>query len=127
MLYTTKLKKGRYFLGDVYGLERPIVAIPARSSVFYDDEMMIEVEIAGGASVVYDPDALGLFGIIEWSALGMSEDDFEMYGLEIESDTEVKYSDDFLEIVGVASFTTPREYKLTFASTEAEVMAAMGE
>ena len=114
------LPAGRYFVGDIAGLTRPIVAIPARSSVFYDDEGGFEVEIAGGGSCMPDEDAFGIFGLIEFENTGLTDDDFDFGGFEVNEATEVHYDYDYLEIVGVLKFSVAREAGLKFTSTEEE-------
>ena len=70
------LPAGRYFVGDVTGVSRPWVAIPARASVFYSDEGSVEIEIASGASTCYDPDAFGVFGVIDFASIADTWGDF---------------------------------------------------
>jgi hypothetical protein len=118
---------GRYYVGDVAGLTKPLVAIPARSSVFYDDEGGFEVEIAGGGSCMPDEDAFGIFGLIEFENTGLTDDDFDFGGFEVNQSTEVLFDFDYLEIVGVMKFSVAREAGLKFTSTEEEFELAMGE
>jgi hypothetical protein len=108
---------GRYFIGDVSGLSRPLVAIPARSSVFYDDSGCYEIEIAGGG---HDENAFGIFGVIEFEKTGLDEFGFELYGFELESETEIIFDFDYLEIVGVMKFSVCRDAGLTFTALECE-------
>ena len=112
---------GRYFVGDVSGLVRPIVAIPARASVFYDDAGGFEVEIAGGGSSGFvDENAFGVFGLIEFENTGLTDDDFDFGGFELTEATEVLFDFDYLEIVGVMKFSVARENGLKFTSTDDE-------
>ena len=123
------LPVGRYFVGDVSGVSRPLVAIPARASVFYDDEMSVEVEIASGGSSCYDVDAFGVFGVCEFEKMGAVFDEFEngSYGcFEITETTEILYHFDYLEIVGVMKFSIARENGLLFTSTDDEFETAVG-
>ena len=108
---------GRYFVGDVSGLSRPLVAIPARASVLYTDDGDFEIEIAGGAASMYDENAFGLLGMIEYDASGLEEEDFEFYGVEITEDTEVIADADYFEIVGVMKIGVVREMGVTFTAT----------
>ena len=112
------LPVGRYFLGDVAGLSRPWVAIPARASVFYSDDGDFEIEIAGGASTCYDENAFGVFGVIEFEKTGLGDDDFEGRGFEITSPVEVEFDFDFLNIPGVACFSVCRDAGLTFTDSD---------
>jgi hypothetical protein len=119
------LPAGRYFVGDVGGVSRPVVAIPARASVFYDDEMNVEVEIAGGGSTCYDENAFSVFGVCEFEKMVALNifDEFEngSFGcFEITEPTEIVYHFDYLEIVGVMKFSLCRENDLLFTSTESE-------
>jgi hypothetical protein len=109
---------GRYFVGDVSGLTRPVVAIPARASVFYSD-CGAEIEIAGGASTCYDENAFGVFGVIEFENTGLDDDDFYTV-VELTEPTEILYDFDYLEIVGVMKFSIARDAGLLFTSTDDE-------
>ena len=125
------LPVGRYFVGDVSGVSRPVVAIPARASVFYDDEMGVEVEIASGGSSCYDVDAFGVFGVCEFEKMVEMNvfDEFEngSFGcFEITENTEIVYHFDYLEIVGVMKFSIARENGLLFTSTDDEFETAVG-
>lgn len=120
---------GRYYIGDVVGLTKPLVAIPARSSIFYDDEMSVEVEIAGGGSCMPNEDAFGIFGIIEFENTGLPPEQFgEMSSsFEVAEPTEVLFNYDYLEVVGVMKFSLMKDLGLKFTSTDEEVELAMGE
>jgi len=110
---------GRYFVGDVSGLTRPLVAIPARASVFYSDDGAVEIEIAGGAATCYDENAFGVFGVIEFENTGLTDDDFYTV-VDLAGPTEILYDFDYLEIVGVMKFSVARENGLLFTSTDDE-------
>lgn len=115
------LPAGRYFVGDVGGVSRPFVAIPARSSVFYDDSGAVEIEIAGGGSSIPDENAFSVFGVCEFEKMADFFDEFEdgSFGcFEITKNTEVVYDFDYLEIVGVMKFSFARECGLKFTDTE---------
>lgn len=120
------LPAGRYYVGDVSGVSRPYVAIPARASVFYSDCSGVEVEIAGGASSCYvDDEAFGVFGVVEFASVsgpfGFDEFSAGEFGcFEIAEPTEVIYNFDYLEIVGVMTFSFARDCGLRFTSTEDE-------
>jgi len=113
---------GRYFVGDVSGLTRPLVAIPARASVFYSDDGAVEIEIAGGGSTCYDENAFGVFGVIEFENTGLDDLDFpyESRAFELTAPTEIIFDFDYLEIVGVMKFSVARENGLLFTSTDDE-------
>jgi len=119
---------GRYFVGDVSGLTRPLVAIPARASVFYSDAGDVEVEIAGGAATCYDENAFGVFGVIEFENTGLDDLDFpyESRAFELTAPTEIIFDFDYLEIVGVMKFSVARENGLLFTSTDDEFENAVG-
>jgi len=124
------LPAGRYCVGDVSGVSRPLVAIPARSSVFYSDDCSVEVEIAGGGSTCYDVDAFGVFGVCEFEKMVALNifDEFEngSFGcFEITENTEILYHFDYLEIVGVMKFSIARENGLLFTSTDDEFETAL--
>ena len=120
------LPVGRYFVGDVGGVSRPLVAVPARSSIFYDDEMCVEVEIAGGGSSMPDENAFSVFGVCEFEkmvALNVFDDEFldgDFGCFEITEPTEIVYHFDYLEIVGVMKFSFARLLGLKFTSTDVE-------
>ena len=119
------LPVGRYFVGDVGGVSRPLVAVPARSSVFYDDDSSVEVEIAGGGSSCYDDEAFSVFGVCEFEKMVALNvfDEFEngSFGcFEITEPTEILYHFDYLEIVGVMKFSFARLLGLKFTSTDVE-------
>ena len=117
---------GRYFVGDVSGLTRPVVAIPARASVFYSDCGHFEIEIAGGASTCYDENAFGVFGVIEFENTGLVDADFpyESCAFELTAPTEVEFDFDYLEIVGVMKFSIARDAGLLFTATDDEFAGA---
>jgi hypothetical protein len=125
------LPVGRYFVGDVGGVSRPLCAVPARASVFYDDETWVEVEIASGGSTCYDENAFSVFGVCEFEKMVENGvfDEFEngSYGcFEITEPTEILYHFDYLEIVGVMKFSIARENGLLFTSTDDEFETALG-
>ena len=121
---------GRYFVGDVSGLTRPVVAIPARASIFYSDCGGVEVEIAGGGSSGFvDENAFGVFGVIEFDATGLDADEFEngSFGcFELTSTTEIIFDYDYLEIVGVMKFSVARDAGLKFTDTDEAFDGALG-
>jgi len=109
---------GRYFVGDVSGLTRPIVAIPARSSVFYSDCGTWEFEIAGGASCMPDENAFGIFGVIEFENTGLTDDDAEYCCVVILTEpTVIAYDFDYLE-VGYCKVSVCRDAGLKFTDTD---------
>jgi hypothetical protein len=115
------LPVGRYFVGDVGGVSRPLAVIPCRASVFYDDEMAVEVEIAGGGASCYDENAFSVFGVCEFEKMNAVFDEFEngSFGcFEITEPTEIVYHFDYLEIVGVMKFSLARDCGLTFTDTD---------
>lgn len=119
------LPVGRYFVGDVSGVSRPLMAVPARASVFYSDDCSVEVEIAGGGSSCYDENAFGVFGVCEFEKMVALNifDEFEngSFGcFEITEPTEILYHFDYLEIVGVMKFSFARSLDLKFTSTDVE-------
>jgi len=120
---------GRYYIGDIVGLTKPLVAIPARSSIFYDDEMNVEVEIAGGGSCMPDENAFGIFGIIEFENTGLPAEAFGEFSssFEVDEPTEVIFDYDYLEVVGTMKFSLMKDLGLTFTATDEEVELAMGE
>ena len=121
------LPAGRYFVGDVGGVSRPLVVIPARSSVFYDDEMAVEVEIAGGASCLPDENAFSVFGVCEFEKMGFDEFENGEFGcFEIDEPTEILYHFDYLEIVGVMKFSVARRCGLKFTDTDEAFENALG-
>lgn len=111
---------GRYFVGDVSGISKPLVAIPARASVFYSDCGAYEFEIAGGASCMYDEDAFGVFGVVEFSQTGLSDEDFDLeFGVfEVTTPTEIEYDFDYLDISGVLTVSVCREAGLRFTDSD---------
>ena len=116
------LPAGRYFVGDVAGVARPWVAIPARASVFYSD-CGVEVEIAGGASSGFvDENAFGVFGVVDFDSVAeIAGDEFEngSFGcFELTSTTEIIFDYDYLEIVGVMKFSVARDAGLKFTDTD---------
>lgn len=115
------LPAGRYFVGDVGGVSRPYVAIPARSSVFYSDCGAVEIEIAGGGSCMPDVDAFSIFGVCDADDVFGSADCADENGvIELTYPTEVVYNFDYLEIVNVLKFSVCRDAGLKFTSTEEE-------
>jgi len=124
--YSVIIPAGRYIVGDVGGLSRPIVAIPARASIFYSDCGVYEIEIAGGGSVMPDENAFSIFGVIEFENAGVDLDEsvFEILGFEVTEPTEIIYAADYLEIVGVMKFSVCRDAGLTFTATDADFDAA---
>jgi hypothetical protein len=117
------LHAGRYFVGDVGGVSRPLMVIPCRSSIFYDDEMCVEVEIAGGGSSCPDENAFSVFGVCEFEKMVALNvfDEFEngSFGcFEITEPTEILYHFDYLEIVGVMKFSFARGCGLKFTDTD---------
>ena len=120
------LPAGRYFVGDVAGLT-PLISVPAISSVFYDDEMNVEIEIAGGGASCYDPDAVSAFGVVRFDELvekcGFDPvDDFDRSCcFELTEPTEAVFEADYAEIVGLMKFSCPREYGFTFMTSENEM------
>lgn len=119
--FKVSVPAGRYFVGDVGGLSRPIVAIPARSSIFYDDSGDYEIEIAGGGSSAFvDENAFSIFGVIEFEKTGFDDDDFDYGGFELKSETEIIYAADYLEIVGVMKFSVCREMGLKFTDPDSD-------
>ena len=119
---------GRYFVGDVSGLTRPVVAIPARASVFYDDKSRVEIEIAGGGSCSPDENAFGVFGVIEFENTGLTDADFpyESRAFEVTETTEIIFDFDYLEIVGVMKFSIARDAGLLFTATDDEFAENLG-
>ena len=122
------LPAGRYFVGDVTGVSRPWVAIPARASVFYSDDSR-EVEIAGGAATCYDDEAFGIFGVVDFDAIADDYGDFldgEFGCFELTEPTEVLFNFDYLEIVGVMKFSVARDAGLKFTDTDEAFDEALG-
>ena len=120
------LPVGRYFVGDVSGVSRPLVAIPARASVFYSDDGSAEIEIAGGGSCMPDENAFGVFGVCEFEKMGFDEFENGSFGcFEITEPTEILSHFDYLEIVGVMKFSVARENGLLFTSTDDEFETAL--
>jgi hypothetical protein len=110
---------GRYFVGDVSGLTRPVVAIPARASVFYSDDGAYEFEVAGGGSSFPDENAFGVFGVIEFDATGLGADDAEFYCVfDLAENTEILFDFDYLEIVGVLKISVCRDAGLKFTDPD---------
>jgi hypothetical protein len=118
---------GRYFVGDVCGLSRPLVAIPARSSVFYSDCGEFEIEIAGGGSSMPDETAFGLFGVIEFSETGATDDDAEyLCVITLSEPTEIEFDFDYLAVGEKLKFSVIRETGLKFTSTDDEIETVLG-
>ena len=115
------LPAGRYFVGDVAGVARPWVAIPARASVFYSDDSR-EVEIAGGASSGFvDENAFGIFGVVDFDAIADDYGDFldgELGCFELTEPADVLFNFDYLEVVGVMKFSVARDAGLKFTDTD---------
>ena len=107
---------GRYFVGEVTGLVRPIVAIPARASVFYDDSGEFEFEIAGGGSCMPDENAFGVFGLIEFEKTGL-DDDFYCV-IDLPAETEVVFDFDYFEIVDHLKISVCRDAGLKFTDPD---------
>ena len=123
------LPAGRYFVGDVTGVSRPFVAIPARSSVFYSDDGSREIEIAGGASCMPDENAFGVFGVIDFDAIADDYGDFldgELGCFELTEPADVLFNFDYLEVVGVMKFSVARDAGLKFTDTGDAFDAALG-
>ena len=115
------LPAGRYFVGDVTGVSRPWVAIPARASVFYSDDSR-EVEIAGGASSCFvDENAFGIFGVVDFDAIADDYGDFldgELGCFELTEPADVLFNFDYLEVVGVMKFSVARDAGLKFTDPD---------
>ena len=124
------LPAGRYFVGDVSGISRPWVAIPARASVFYDFEMNVEVEIAGGgASAFVDENAFGVFGVVDFDSIADDYGDFldgELGCFELTEPADVLFNFDYLEVVGVMKFSVARDAGLKFTDTDEAFDEALG-
>jgi hypothetical protein len=93
------LPAGRYFIGDVAYVENSYASIPALVGVYYSYPSEREVEIAGGASVCYDDEAVGRLGICDFDEVFSPDcyddeseylDEFECYGVEFTEPFEVK-------------------------------------
>ena len=122
------LPAGRYFVGDVTGVSRPWVAIPARASVFYSDDSR-EVEIAGGGSTCYDDEAFGIFGVVDFDAIADDYGDFldgELGCFELTEPADVLFNFDYLEVVGVMKFSVARDAGLKFTDTDEAFDGALG-